>query len=351
MHSLAIRVASMYPAPVTAIAMWLAFAIPATASEAITYAGAGGTFQAKLVEALLTPAVKIHQAELIQTSFRDVLPALKLEVQSGKPAWDIVQTGADSCATASRSGLLEPIDYKVVRTDGLPKEAYARDWVSPNYYSFVLAWRNDVFPQGPKNWADFFDVKRFKGPRALASFPQGMLEIALLADGVEPANLYPIDVDRALNRIRTIKSEISVWWATGAQSAQLLKDGEVDMMAIWGSRVEAAVQSGAPVSFTFDHSIINYNCFAIPKGSAHKELAMRVIAATLTPEIQANIPKLLPYYGPTNKEAYKVGLSAEVVEKAKPFRDMQGQAIPLDVQFWAEHLEGIVPRYRAMIAE
>jgi putative spermidine/putrescine transport system substrate-binding protein len=115
--------------------------------------------------------------------------------------------------------------------------------------------------------------------------------------------------------------------------------------------VEAAVESGAPVSFTFNSSIINYNCFAVPKGSAHKELAMRIIAATLTPEIQANIPKLLPYYGPTNRDAYKIGFSAEEVESAKPFRDMQAQAIPMNVQFWAEHLEKIVPRYKAMIAE
>jgi putative spermidine/putrescine transport system substrate-binding protein len=272
---------------------WLALTGPATASETITYAGGGGTFQTKLVEALLAPALKIHPAELIETTFRDGLASLKLEVQSGKPAWDIVQMNAQSCAAASRMGLLEPIDYKVVRADGLPKGAYDRDWVSPNYYSFVLAWRNDVFPQGPKNWADFWDLKRFKGPRALAAFPDGMLELALLADGVEPAKLYPLDVDRALNKIRAIKGDIAVWWATGAQSAQLLKDGEVDMMAIWGSRVEAAVESGAPVSFTFNHSIINYNCFAVPKGSAHKELAMRIIAAVLTPEIQANIPAAL----------------------------------------------------------
>jgi putative spermidine/putrescine transport system substrate-binding protein len=78
---------------------------------------------------------------------------------------------------------------------------------------------------------------------------------------------------------------------------------------------------------------------------------MRIIAAVLTPEIQANIPRLLPYYGPTNKDAYKVGFSAEEIESAKPFRDMQAQAIPMNVQFWADHLEEIVPRYKAMIAE
>jgi len=44
-------------------------------------------------------------------------------------------------------------------------------------------------------------------------------------------------------------------------------------------------------------------------------------------------------------------LIAGVVEQAKLFRDMQAQAIPLNVQYWAEHLEEIVPRYKAMIGE
>jgi putative spermidine/putrescine transport system substrate-binding protein len=335
----------------TTVVAWLAFAVPATASETITYAGVGGTFQTKLVEALIAPAISLHHAELAQATYREQIPSLKLEVQSGKPAWDIVQMAAEECASASRLGLLEPIDYSVVHADDLPKGAYDRDWVSPNYYSVVLAWRKDVFPQGPKNWSDFWDVKRFKGARSLAGFPQGMLELALLADGVEPSKLYPLDVDRALKKISAIKDEIAVWWTTGAQSVQLLKDGEIDMIAIWGSRVEAAVESGAPVSFTFTDSLINYNCFAVPKGSPHKVLAMRVIAAALTPEIQANIPRLLPYYGPTNKEAYKMGLPAAVVERAKLFRDMQAQATPVNVQFWAEHLQEIVPRYKAMIGE
>ncbi len=335
----------------TSVVAWLAFALPATASETITYAGAGGTFQAKIVEAMIAPAIRIQHGELNQATYGEPIASLKLEVQSGRPAWDIVQMGGEQCASASRLGLLESLDFKLVHIDGLPKGAYDRDWVSPNYYSVLLAWRSDIFPQGPKNWSDFWDVKRFKGARALAAFPQGMLELALLADGVEPSKLYPLDVERALRKISAIKDDVAVWWTTGAQSAQVLKDGEVDMIAIWGSRMSAALESGAPVGFTFKDSLINYNCFAVPKGSAHKELAMRVIATALTPEIQANIPKLLPYYGPTNKDAYKLGFSAEVLEKAKLFRDMQAQAIPLNVQFWAEHLEEIVPRYKAMIGE
>jgi putative spermidine/putrescine transport system substrate-binding protein len=42
-----------------------------------------------------------------------------------------------------------------------------------------------------------------------------MLEIALLADGVAPDKLYPLDLDRAFKKLDTIKKN-TIWWATNA---------------------------------------------------------------------------------------------------------------------------------------
>ncbi len=53
-----------------------------------------------------------------------------------------------------------------------------------------------------------------------------MMEIALLADGVAPDKLYPIDADRAFKKLDTIKKQ-SIFWTTNSQSQQLLVDGEV----------------------------------------------------------------------------------------------------------------------------
>ena len=61
--------------------------------------------------------------------------------------------------------------------------------------------------------------------------PIDTLEIALMADGVAPKDLYPLDLDRAFRKLDEIKDHIAVWWTGGAQSTQLLESGEVDMIA------------------------------------------------------------------------------------------------------------------------
>ena len=98
-------------------------------------------------------------------------------------------------------------------------------------YTTVLGYRKDAFPggKGPQNWVDFWDAKKFPGPRTLRDSPVDNLEFALMADGVAPDKLYPLDIDRAFKKLDAIKPHISVWWKTGAQSAQLLVDKEAIM--------------------------------------------------------------------------------------------------------------------------
>ena len=69
-----------------------------------------------------------------------------------------------------------------------------------------------------------------------------------MPDGVPTAiKSDPLDVDRALKKLKEIKKDVTVWWASGAQSAQVLKDGEVDMALIWNGRAEALAKEVASV--------------------------------------------------------------------------------------------------------
>ncbi len=61
-----------------------------------------------------------------------------------------------------------------------------------------------------------WDVKKSPGTRAYrANNVDGALEPALMADGVPP---------------------VAVFWSSGAQQAQLMKDAEVDMTTGWNDR-------------------------------------------------------------------------------------------------------------------
>ncbi|WP_163591335.1 extracellular solute-binding protein, partial [Klebsiella pneumoniae] len=61
----------------------------------------------------------------------------------------------------------------------------------------VLAYRTDKVKSPPRSWADFWDIRGRPGQRAMRKFPFDTIELALLADGVDPRSLYPCDFDRA----------------------------------------------------------------------------------------------------------------------------------------------------------
>ena len=99
--------------------------------------------------------------------------------------------------------------------------------------------------KAPTSFADFFDTETFPGKRGAYDYVTGGLpEMALIADGVAPEALYPLDTDRAYKKMDTIKDDI-VWWDTGAQSVQLTADGEVAMGMSWNGRLIAAHEEGA----------------------------------------------------------------------------------------------------------
>ena len=87
-------------------------------------------------------------------------------------------------------------------------------------------------------------MQKFPGKRAIYKWVSvGAPEIALLADGVAPEKLYPLDLDRVFAKLDTIKKEI-VWWGSGAQSQQLLASGETPIGMFWNGRIYAMQKDG-----------------------------------------------------------------------------------------------------------
>jgi putative spermidine/putrescine transport system substrate-binding protein len=161
------------------------------------------------------------------------------------------------------------------------------------------------FPrEGPRSWADFWNVDRFPGRRGMFRGTLQTLEIALLADGVAPDKLYPLDLDRAFKSLDKIKPHIHVWWTSAAQSVQLVLDGEVDLISGWANRMYAAVAQGAQFRRVWNQAIMGFEGWAVPKGTKNRDTAMEFLAFAARPERQAAFAKLQPV-GPTNRGAYK----------------------------------------------
>ena len=288
------------------------------AEEQVLFVSQGGAYQKAQTIAILDPAAKKLGIKINQDSAPDAWPVMKTQIASGKPTWDVVDTPTGYCLRGGEQGLVEKLDFsKLPNAAAMPAE-YRSDYsVAYEFYSSVLAYSLKKFPDAasaPKTWADFWDTKKFPGRRALRNHPIATLEAALMADGVAPDKLYPLDVDRALKKLEEIKPHITVWWTSGAQSAQLLNDGEVDMVMAWNGRVSALTKEGAKVAYTYNQGILQSTSLCILKGAPNRATAIKFVNEAVDPVLQANLPLHIDY-GPANPGAFGTGVISS--ERAK----------------------------------
>jgi putative spermidine/putrescine transport system substrate-binding protein len=276
----------------------------------LTVVSWGGSYQDGQSKSLFQPAAKALGITIKEETYTG-LAELRMREKSGAVTWDVVCSGSGTGARAGTEGLLAPLDYKTIDVADFIPGSWAPYYVGGDAFSTVIAWNTKTYGEaGPQNWADFWDVKKFPGTRSYRNTVT--LEPALIADGVPMDQIYkvlsaPGGIARAIKKLEELKPHIAVWWSSGAQSAQLMMDGAVDMVMGWNGRFDVAKQSGAKVAYTFNQAMLDYDCYVIPKGASHQDLAMKFIAEISKPQYQAALTKFITY-GPTNKKAYNLGV-------------------------------------------
>jgi putative spermidine/putrescine transport system substrate-binding protein len=265
------------------------FAASASAQTDLTVVTWGGNVGKEMLDAWFKPATKDLNVRIREDSLKSPND-VKAQVASGRVTWDVVDAATDMCERDGRDGILEELDFNVIKSEGLPKSQVTKWSVPSTAYVTVLAYNKKKYGDNPpRSWQDFFDVKKFPGTRFFGPFVTATVEIALLADGVPPNKLYPLDIDRAFRKLNAFKPNITAFTSSYGQSSQLINDGEADMLYLPDNRLFAALRDGADYGFTYDQGIMNFDCLVIPKGSKNKQLAMRVIANVVSPEINARI--------------------------------------------------------------
>ncbi len=330
-------------------------------AEPITVVSWGGSYGAAQDAALFNDAAKNTGIKINRESGASMSKTC-LQVQSGSVSWDLVVTGSGGAASAAAKGCLEKIDYSVVDVSDFYPNLYTDYCVGSDVFATVMAWNTDKYGQpgsagAPKSWADFWDVKKFPGTRAYrANNVDGALEPALMADGVPPEKVYEVlstraGIERAINKIRELKPHIAVFWGSGAQQAQLMKDAEVDMTTGWNGRFDNAKKDGAKVGYTFNQALLDYDCFAMPKGAPNKKVAMKFLAEISKPEYQANLPFHITY-GPTNKKAYEVTTaSKELIESLPSHPKNVPLMLPVSLDWYAKHRSEALELYMELLSE
>src|SRR5690606_39301427 len=97
------------------------------------------------------------------------------------------------------------------------------------------------------------------------------MESAPRCDGVAKEDIYTVlgtdeGVERACKKLDTIKDQV-VWWTAGAETPQLLADGEVVIGSTYNGRLFSVIaEQNQPVSMLWDAQIYDLAGWSVPTG-------------------------------------------------------------------------------------
>jgi putative spermidine/putrescine transport system substrate-binding protein len=206
------------------------------------------------------------------------------------------------------------------------------------FYSQVVVYNTRKFTKDhhPVTWADVWDVEKFPGPRVLpaGTYLVRPVEFALLADGVDPKHLYPLDLERAYRSLSKIRRSVVKWVNTAQAAPQALVDGEADVGFASYGRVADLRASGAAIDFGWDGAILAADYWAIPKGTKNYDIAMKFIEFVSHANRNAELVKLLPY-GPVNTKTFDL-LTPEQQRILPTYPPNLEKQVLLQPEWWAE---------------
>lgn len=315
------------------------------AAQRLTVADPGGPFKAAFGEGFYRPFEEATGHTIVNVA-REHQPTSHVQaiVETGSYTWDVVTITQAGQVLLGGRDLLEELDWSGEHMDDILPEARTPVWMGTDVYATTLAYRSDTYSdKPPQSWADFWDTENFPGRRALRRSPIDTLEIALMADGVAPADLYPLDMDRAFKKLSEIREDVAVWWTGGAQTSQLLQTGEVDMLPTWNGRAQTVIDGGGPVGIQWNQGLYSIEGWGIPKGNPRADLGREFIKFCADPQRQAAYTAKLAY-GPTNPKAYDY-ISAERAKSLPTAPDNFERMVLADQSWWGQHKEEAERRF------
>jgi putative spermidine/putrescine transport system substrate-binding protein len=320
----------------------------------VTVVSWGGAYQDAQKKVYFGP-LKAAGLDLIDESWDGGVGVLRAKVKGGQAGWDVVQVESEELEIGCEEGLYEVIDFgRIGSKDAYLPMAVHKCGVGAIVYNFVLGYDKDKLKEEPTGWVDFFDTKKYPGNRGLRQGPKTTLEIALMGDGVAPADVYkmlktPQGVDRAFKKLDTIKKDI-IWWKAGAQPPQLLASGEVVLTAAYNGRIDAANRNDRRnFGIQWNGSLFTIDSWVILKGSPNAAAAYRFLEFVGRAENQAKLPDHIAY-GVTNKAATAL-IDPKRLSDLPTAPDNLKNAIEIDTQFWLENLDRLTERFNKWAAQ
>ena len=324
--------------------------------HSVMFASWGGSFQDALRSTMLTPAAEKLGIE-VEEDTTNGIQDVRSQISAGAVSWDVTEQELSVCETLKQEDSLEPLDYSLINSAGIPPELVNSHYVGLLAFTKVLSYRQDKFgDNGPQSWADFWNVEKFPGKRGMHGKVNYNLEAALMADGVAKSEIYNVlstkkGQERAWAKLAEIVPHVTVWYRGGSQSAQILRDGEVDVVHMGHNRVESVANSGVDVAYTFQDGTMDVDCLLVPKGAPNYANAMKLINSVLSASSQATLAKTMPL-GPVNKYAFDAGvLSIEQAKNVNTHPDNYDKQLLVDPNFYIGQLDVLTERFDTLIQQ
>ncbi len=324
----------------------------------------GGAYGQSQEIAFFEPFAKETGTSIATQVYDGSLAKIKEMIGGDSSPVDVVDVSSAALGTLCSDGLLETIEASSLgpAPGGESAEqdfftgALSSCGVASVAWSTAIAFDRQAFTKAqPTQIADLLDTKRFPGKRALPNGPRYTLELALLADGVDPANVYtelatPEGVDHAFKALDKIKND-TFWWDSAQEPISWLLEKKTAMAAGYSGRIfRAAVGDSKRLGVIWDGQIYDLDSWAIPKGAKNKDGAKRFIVFASDPARLAAQAELIAY-GPMRKSALTlVGKHPVINVEMKDFLptapDNFKKALRFDDAWWSAHGEELTKRFK-----
>ena len=310
------------------------------------------------------PDVKIINDDSSNTG----VAKLRAMNEANNVTWSLVDVVAADAILLCDEGLAMEINHDKVLAAAPDGTMASKDFgdliVSPCFipqivYSTTFGYRTDKVAVAPTSINDVFDLKKIPGKRSLEKKAVNNLEWALLADGVAADQVYELlgtdaGVERAFAKLDTIKDEV-VWWETGAQTPQLLADGEIVMGSTYNGRLFSAIEEDKqPIAMMWDWQVFDLDGWIVPAGGPNTEEVMKYLKFATDTQRLADQAKYISYGPARASSAPLVGKHASLGIDMSPHMPTAPanakNTLLYNYAFWADNVDDLNERFAAWLA-
>ncbi len=328
----------------------------AAAEGSMTIVGWGGTWNDAYKAGVTDPFTAATGTAVTLDEWDGSLARIRAMNESGAVTYDVVSVEAPQLAIGCDEGLFAPLPATVAAEEPnyLPGTFHPCG-IASDTWATVMVYDGSKMAEGPKSWADFWDVKKFPGKRGMLGQAMYTLENALMADGVAPADVYsvlrtPEGVDRAFAKLDEIKPNV-VWWTSSSTAVQNLDAGEVVMTDMYNGRITYDNENnGKDYRIVWEAGFFfGTDMWTIVSGSPNPAAATGFMEFFAKPENQAGFPRLYGY-GVGDRRAYDHLTDAQLARLPTAPEHLPFGA-SYDDAFWAGNQEALETRFKAWLGQ